>query len=61
MIRDQRVKALWKAGFEKKRDPQRVTFLIFGGFFILSQRVWVGFALAFGLLCAYAVSPCFSF
>jgi len=25
------------------------------------QRVWAGFALAFGLLCAYAVAPCFPF
>jgi hypothetical protein len=25
------------------------------------QRVWAGFALAFGLVCAYAVAPCFPF
>ena len=25
------------------------------------QRAWAGFALAFGLLCAYAVTPCFPF
>lgn len=25
------------------------------------QRAWAGFALVFGLLCAYAVAPCFPF
>ena len=25
------------------------------------QRAWAGFALAFGLLCAYTVTPCFQF
>jgi hypothetical protein len=37
--KNQRVKALWKAGFEKKRNPRRVSFLLSLSYYAVNRKM----------------------
>jgi len=52
MVRNQRVKAFWKAGFEeRKRDGQKGGFLIRGGCYFMTGRVkWFNEKKGFGFI-----------